>query len=221
MTSSAKGKIYCSTGGSGVVNWLMPYGFTVTSDIQEADIVAFAGGADIDHRFYNEPRGRYTNAPQHRDRIEERDFKIAVASGKKMVGVCRGAQLICALSGGQLIQHVENHGGHHGMTTYDSSELRVNSIHHQMLFPYVLPKDHFKVLGWTTRPLSKVYLDGYNKQKWCPEHFKEIEVATFTKTKGFAVQFHPEMLHGSRDEGSIQTNNWLANQFIKFYNDEI
>ncbi len=89
-TTNLIGKVYCSTGGSGVVNWILPLGFEITTDIQEADLVAFAGGQDIDSRLYKEAQGKYTGKAGERDRIEQRDFLIAQERGIKTVGVCRG-----------------------------------------------------------------------------------------------------------------------------------
>lgn len=219
MTNS-KGKVYCSMGYSGVANWILPLGFEITKDIQEADLVAFAGGQDIDTGFYGEPRGRHTGRSGERDVIEKRDFLIALETGKKMVGVCRGAQLLCALSGGKLIQHVNSHAGNdHGLSTFDKRLFRVNSVHHQMMFPYTLPREEYKVLGWSNKPLSDVYLNGLNKEMWMPSFFKETEIVKFNKTNALAIQFHPEMMYRTNYYGA--TNSWLGDLFLNFYNNEL
>ncbi len=129
------------------------------------------------------------------------------------------AQLLCALSGGKLIQHVVGHSGDHMLQTHDNHQLRVNSIHHQMMFPYTLPKNDYKVLGWSRRPLSRTYLDGNNKENWLPNNFRECEIVKFNKTQSFAVQFHPEMMHYSSEYR--ETNDWLGQLFLNFYNNVI
>lgn len=221
MSSSEKSKkVYCSHGHTGVANWILPLGFELTSDITEADLVAFAGGQDIDTRFYGEGRGKYTGSPGERDRVEYRDFVIAKETGKKMVGICRGGQLLCALSGGSLIQHVTNHtGSEHTISTYDRGTFRVNSIHHQMFNPYTLDKKHFDVLAWTTKPLSNIYLNGSNNEIYKHPSFKETEIVRFKNTDSLAIQFHPEMMH--RTQHYQPTNTWLNNLFLKFYNNEL
>lgn len=218
MTDSAK--IYCSAGYKSVVNWILPLGFQITDNIHEADVIAFGGGADIDTGFYNEPRGRHTNKPSERDTIEKRDFTFAVQNGKKMVGICRGAQLVCALSGGKLIQHVNNHAGpDHGMATFDRQLLKVNSLHHQMMFPYTLHREAYKILAWSNRFLSDTYLNGHNKENWLPTMFKETEVVNFLNTQSLAIQFHPEMMHRTTEYNAA--NTWLGDLFLKFYHNEL
>ncbi len=216
---SSLGKVYCSAGYQSVANWIVALGFEITTDISEANLVAFAGGQDIDHRFYGEQKGRFTGAPTKRDEEEYRDFLIARDTGKKMVGICRGGQLLCALSGGGLIQHVENHAGsNHQISTFDKGTYRVNSLHHQMFNPYLLNKRHFDVLAWASKPLSNIYLNGNNKEAWKHPSFKETEVVRFRNTDSFAIQYHPEMMHYSREYDASQT--WLGNTFLKFYNNE-
>ncbi len=219
MSNSLTGKVYCSYGYN-AANWIVGLGLEITSDIQEADVICFAGGQDIDTRFYGEPVGKYTGKPGERDIVEARDFKITQATGKKIVGVCRGGQLICALSGGSLIQDVNNHAGSdHSISTYDQTNLRVNSIHHQMMFPYTLPREDYQILAWSQRPLSDTYKNGWNKETFVPNHFKETEIVHFKKTKALAIQFHPEMMFRSRNYEI--TNNWVSDLFIKFYKNEL
>lgn len=220
MTSS-KLKIYGSDGHIGAGNWIIAQGFEPTDDIRDADVVVFGGGQDIDTAFYGEPKGYHTGGKTRRDQIEQNDFEIARRLGKKMVGICRGAQLLCALSGGKLIQHVAGHGGRdHGISTFDRQPpLVVNSIHHQMMYPYTLPTKDYKILGWATRPLSNTYLNGWNKEQWLPNSFKECEIVEFRNTNSLAIQFHPEMMY--RSASYETTNNWLNDLFQKFINNSI
>lgn len=222
----SKLKIYGSAGYIGAANWILGMGHEATSDIREADVIVFGGGQDIDSGFYKEKKGMHTGRPGERDKREQTDFLIGKESGKKMVGICRGSQLVCALSGGKLIQHVEGHGGRdHAMSTYDRQPvMRVNSLHHQMMFPYTMPRKDYKILGWTTKPLSDVYLNGNNRDHWLPQSFKEPEIIKFNNSQSLGIQFHPEMMYHSyhsRDSGYDITNAWLVDLFNKFIHDEI
>ena len=228
MTNSKNNsrKVYCSYGHIGESNWITPLGFTLTHNIEEADVVVFGGGKDVDPGFYGEKRGSQTDPPSLRDRAEKKDFEhiqSLIKQGKKVksVGVCRGAQLLCALSGGKLIQDVTNHFGAHEINTYDKQVIRVNSIHHQMLYPYNLKKNEYKILGWSTKNLSSNYLNGFNKPIWLPEGFKEIEMAYFKNTDSLAIQCHPEMMFRSTEEKSVETVKWIQDLFLKFYNNEL
>lgn len=217
-------KVYCSYGHTSEANWILSLGFPLTHDISKASIVVFGGGKDVDPGFYGEKRGRNTDIPSMRDRAEKKDFEYVQKqreNGKKIktVGVCRGAQLICALSGGKLIQNITNHYGTHDLSTFDKLSLRVNSIHHQMVYPYNLDKKHYKILGWSTKNLSSEYLNGFNKSLWLPESFKEIEIIYFKNTDSLGIQSHPEMMF--KIEKYKETMDWMTDLFTKFYEDKI
>lgn len=223
-TPLKKRKVYCSFGHTGECNWILPLNFEITQLIEDADVVVFGGGKDIDPGFYNEKRGPRTDRPNERDRQEKEDFnyvqKINSEGGDvKVLGICRGAQLICALSGGSLIQDVGGHCGTHSVSTFDKKELQVNSIHHQMLFPYNMEKRNYKILGWSTRNISSHYLNGWNKVKWLPVGFKELEVVYFPQTRALAIQSHPEMMY--RTARYDETVKWMQDLFLKFFNNKL
>src|SRR5438067_2150266 len=74
------------------------------------------GGADISPSIYGEPVGPRTGAghePSFRDRTEMAAVDAAIKVGIPLIGVCRGAQLMCAMSGGKLVQDVQGHMGSH------------------------------------------------------------------------------------------------------------
>lgn len=215
-----KHKVYGSFGHSGEANWIMPLGFEITSNILDADVVVFGGGKDVDPGFYNEKRGRTTDAPNERDRREKKDFELVQILRKegkiiKTLGICRGAQLLCALSGGALLQDVGNHCGEHSLSTFDKKTLTVNSIHHQMMFPYRMDKKNYKILGWSTRNISSHYHNGWGKNRWLPAGFKELEIVYFTNTDSLGIQFHPEMMF--RYDKYNETMNWLQQLFMRFF----
>lgn len=201
-------------------NWIRGLdGFEETKDILKADVIVFAGGADINPAFYNEQRGKLTGSPSQRDTIELADFELGKSLKKKMVGICRGGQLLCALSGGKLIQHVENHHSNHKMNTNDGKSLVVNSIHHQMMFPYTLPASKFDILGWSSTHRSRTYLGGNNKEISLPGRFQECEVIHFKETDSLAIQWHPELMYRRGENAPAVV--WLQNIFLKFYNNEL
>jgi GMP synthase-like glutamine amidotransferase len=220
-------KVYCSHGHTGEANWIVPLGFELTQNIDDCNIVVFGGGKDVDPGFYGEKPGPKTDAPSNRDKKEKEDFEYIRNLQNKgkdilMVGVCRGAQLGCALSGGKLIQDVSNHHGAHYMSTFDRTKLRVNSIHHQMMFPYNLEKSKYKILGWSTSPLSSTYMNGFNKPFWLPQNFKEVEIVYFSETNFLAVQWHPEMLFWRKDSSEFgPTMKWMQELLLKILNKEI
>ena len=61
------------------------------------------GGVDIDSSLYGEPRHPKTQIPdKKRDREELEKIKTAIRLKVPIIGVCRGAQLLCVYHGGKL-----------------------------------------------------------------------------------------------------------------------
>lgn len=158
------------------------------------------GGADIHPSFYNRPNIRsYVQLnPSQRDQVEARLFARAVELGMPIIGVCRGAQLGCALSGGVLVQDVTGHGSDHRMITIDGRTFVTSSLHHQMLFPWDV--DH-ELIAWAPVSRSRHYegITEEEMERWPrldtePGGYVEPEVVWFPKTKCLAIQGHPEFL---------------------------
>jgi gamma-glutamyl-gamma-aminobutyrate hydrolase PuuD len=164
------------------------------ADLQPGDTIVVWGGQDIHPSFYGKKHSRMSQAdlrPSKRDVIEWNMMQAARELGIPIIGVCRGAQMLCALAGGYLYQHVSGHGGNHEVKVKGSEKGYItNSLHHQMM---VVPKtvDH-ELLAWT-EGRSPIYHD--EDDVHVPdEPAIEPEFVYFPKVKGFAVQWHPEMM---------------------------
>jgi gamma-glutamyl-gamma-aminobutyrate hydrolase PuuD len=167
-----------------------------TADSVDGVLVLWGGG-DISPTIYGQKPIRYTGATEklsERDKFEVACAKKAMSIGMPIIGVCRGAQLMCALNGGSLIQHVDGHaGGTHLIRTFDGKLLATNSIHHQMM--NLVGTEH-KLLGWAEHRQSNRYIVEDN------EHIEldiEPELVWFPKTKTLAIQGHPEYLYPSHE----------------------
>lgn len=103
----------------------------------EADFVVFTGGADVSPHLYGQQKHARTRTDPSRDMGEKALFEFCVKNGIPMVGICRGAQFLHVMNGGELYQHVSGHTGAHDIidvTTSDRTVVRnVSSTHHQML----------------------------------------------------------------------------------------
>ena len=169
---------------------------TEPDDLRAGDVLLVWGGEDISPSLYNQGRSRYSGASEElswRDAVEWNLMRRAKELNIPIIGVCRGAQMLCALAGGMLYQHVNNHGGSHRVNTYDGQSFVTNSMHHQMM---AVEGTKHKVLAWT-EPRS----DGYYYR---PKNGAEIvlrkkqgnidpEFVHFTDVNGYAIQWHPEM----------------------------
>lgn len=163
---------------------------TIPNDLQKGDMLIVHGGADISPSLYHKAKSSKTWAddrPSTRDIIEWAMMQRAKELGIPIIGICRGAQMLCALAGGHLIQHINNHGGEHLCITVDGQEFITNSIHHQMMYPFDIKHE---MLAWTKEKLSDVYYD-------VDQHVDvpcEPEFVYYPEVNGFAMQWHPEMM---------------------------
>jgi GMP synthase-like glutamine amidotransferase len=160
-------------------------------EITEKDVVLFDGGTDIDADIYNERKHPLAQKPDYmRDQMERVFFRRAQGVGAACIGVCRGAQLLCALSGGKLIQHVTGHEGPkaHVIITNDKREILASGDHHQMMYPYDVKE--YEMLAWA-QGLGDYHCE-YGKTA---EFNEEPEVVWFPQTRSLCIQPHPEWMH--------------------------
>ena len=116
------------------------------------DALVLAGGADLDPALYGaEPEAWTTDVRPDRDAGEVPLLRAAIAADLPVLGICRGMQVMVAVAGGRLIQHLPDvlgSGRHragqgvyarHGVRTVAGSRLadligeeaEVPSYHHQ------------------------------------------------------------------------------------------
>jgi putative glutamine amidotransferase len=175
------------------------------------DAVVLWGGEDISPSLYDTERIDHSGpaVPSERDLFEWHILKEAKALGKPIIGVCRGAQMVCAFAGGKLVQDVSGHGNQHLIECYDGKKFSVTSSHHQMLYPYNVPH---KLLAWSQTHKSKYYrgMKPEESQKFLDKIVKEPEVVYFPEINAMAIQCHPEW-HPKKDD----FNDWILNQIIE------
>ena len=187
-------------------------------DITPNVVLVVWGGADISPTIYHQVPNWHTGATEQlsdRDVIEVKLVEWAMKNSVPMIGVCRGAQLMCALSGGTLIQHVNGHtNGFHTMVVDDGREFNVPSLHHQMMNPWSMsPAPKFKIIGWSKPALSDVYLGEPDETSTVVgrvskkvEMPMEPEIIWFPDTKALCIQSHPEFIHNAKHPFRIYCN---------------
>lgn len=194
---------------------------TITADVETCDCVVIWGGADISPSIYSEPVHPKTRAdikPSMRDSYEMAVINAAKNANIPIIGVCRGAQLVCAMAGGKLIQDVTGHHGDHEIITVDGQRLITSSIHHQMMFPWNVPH---KLLAWSEEPRSQEYL-GLNPE--LANEFAEAvacfepEVVYFPELHALAIQGHPEFM--DTDCAFVQYCNGLVEKYLLAVSDK-
>ena len=80
---------------------------TIDNLIELCDGFLFSGGADIEPELYGAQRSELCDASeQYRDKLELCVFRKVLVSGKPIMGICRGMQLINVALGGDLYQDI-------------------------------------------------------------------------------------------------------------------
>ena len=116
------------------------------------DGLLLTGGADLDPARYGEAPAGARGAEPGRDALEDEAFHAAMEARVPILGVCRGLQAINVFAGGSLVQHLDGHestpypsqdvtrhrlelsdGSRLATILGDSSDLVVNSYHHQAI----------------------------------------------------------------------------------------
>lgn len=191
-------KVYVVGSQINYVNFLR-FKYKITNKLQEADIVLFTGGEDVDPKYYSEEKHYSTYSNYKRDAYEEEIFKM-ISPNQLVIGICRGSQFLCVMNGGKLVQDVTSHAIYHTHPIYNDDEecLYITSTHHQMQFPYRLNKEDYDILYYA-KGLS-IHYEGIKdlteqEKKLLKE--KEPEIVLYhkeNKPKCLAIQGHPEMM---------------------------
>lgn len=181
----------------------------------DADALILWGGTDIHTSLYNQ-RPHSTNqtkswdVPSPRDMIEWHLIGEAIRKDIPIIGVCRGAQMLCVYAGGSLYQDVKGHGSAHIIETYDGQEFKTSSCHHQMM--NITKGVEHELLAWSAMNLSEGhYYEEYSLSDITRKpNTPEPEVVWFNKIKGFAIQGHPEWQE--QDKSYEKFNDWIIDE---------
>lgn len=153
------------------------------------------GGTDLNPQLYFEEPLLTTDKPDNfRDIKECLQVAHAIDKGQPIIGICRGAQLLCALNGGKLDQHNPRHlnNSHPILTSNGDIILNVAADHHQIM----QPAGHYTTYGLSLEDNLP-------------------EVLYWPATKCLAVQPHPEWM-SSTHEFNIWLNELLISLNIDY-----
>lgn len=167
----------------------------IAAYVDSCDGFLYSGGVDVDPARYGETKQfESVEIDEARDNFEFAMFPAVYRSGKPILGICRGIQVLNVALGGNLYQHIDGHQQSQpgterhqllcvteGTPLYDickKKEIFVNSFHHQNV------KD--PAPGLTVDGVSD---DGYIEAFHDPRHPFLL-----------AVQFHPEIYSSCPDD---------------------
>lgn len=179
----------------GAIPVTLPYSedpAVIRSYAERFDAFLFSGGVDLEPSRYGEEKtSELVVTDPNRDRFELAFFPEALKTGKPILGICRGAQLLNVASGGTLHQHLEGHRQQEAgslpthtvrlapdsrlFSILKSEVVDVNSFHHQAV-KAVAPT--LRAVAWTENGLIEAVED--------PTHPFFV-----------GVQWHPELMYTS------------------------
>lgn len=195
-------------------------GANLVDNIEDANIVIFTGGEDVTPSIYGANPHPRTFSNIKRDIVEIAQFK-KINKSQLAVGICRGSQLLCALNGGKLVQHVTGHGLYHTHPIYNTETgtcYEITSTHHQMQYPYNMDSNNYTVLYTSANRLSKDY-EGSLIDSHEIKLRGEPEIVLYHKEncpKCLAIQGHPEYMR--KDSPTVKMLNNLINSILKTLN---
>lgn len=183
-------------GAAPYMKMFMAAGFKGTNDPDQASIICFTGGEDVDPELYGEENvASYIN--EKRDDLDAMMFGLGCSINALQVGICRGGQFLNVMNGGKMWQDVDGHGRNHGHRITDvntGTNLIVSSTHHQMM----RPGPDAEILATAREAKRKTafgdtwLLEDTEAVEKRPEDFDDIEVIWYEKTKCLCFQPHPE-----------------------------
>lgn len=172
------------------------------------NLIIFTGGEDVNPIYYYQNTLNKTIINNKRDILEfdllNHKLYYNYVKNIPKLGICRGSQLLTVHNGGSLIQHVTGHNNCEDViclkdNIYSSSKtIKVLSDHHQMMFPYDLPKSDYDLIGWSDYFKSNTYLNGDGEETVLPYNFLEPEIIYYPKTNSLCIQSHPEWCIGTK-----------------------
>lgn len=188
-----------------------------TNDVPSDDFigqcmgVVFGGGDDVPYDLYDEEEGEHKRTQSYstnRTLFEIDMFDACQRAQVPTLGICRGAQLLCVMSGGKLVQHVLGHQTSHEILVRDlqsgtwcKKPVRTSSTHHQMMMPFVLDKEKYSVLAKASERLSSTYERGPKAPDYTEEEMLcEPEIVMFGGANALCIQGHPEYTFQCSDE---------------------
>lgn len=179
--------------------------------IDDADVVVFTGGPDVDPRYYGEtPLDGYYWGDEERDHEDIGNYLHCLEEGIPMIGVCRGAQFLAVMYGGKLHQHVEGHQGAHPLWDLSTKArlLNCSSVHHQSV-RHGCPGMEIIAID----PSQKKKLSADSEGKEIVSKGPTVEAFFIRETCALGVQGHPEYADYP------QYSNWFLQKVNTYINE--
>lgn len=181
-----KPKVYIIKGDSSyssVLSMFSRRGWQPVGAPEEAHLLQFLGGSDVDPSYYGETKHATTWSDPARDAREASFFNGF--PDKPKAGICRGGQFLNVMNGGKMWQNVDKHPyGTHQAEFVGGLVIPVSSDHHQMM----RPSEEAVFLGWATISTKRETADTVDTSS----DFLDAEAVWYGRTASLCFQGHPE-----------------------------
>lgn len=186
-------KVYVESDQHVLVKVFEDIGWEGTTALADADVVVLMGGADISPQWYGQKKHYLCNSfYEAMDNRTAYLIKHAFQYEKPLIGICRGAQMINAVVGGSMYQHVDGHNQNHMIVDkVTDNRYLVNSIHHQMMIPNSSLAEIVAVAE-NTDMTERHYMDGDTPVTLYGKSEPEVEVIWYKHVQALCYQAHPE-----------------------------
>lgn len=199
LSTSKELKVYVnSSSGDQEYDLMARCGVKRARSLDDADIVLFVGGADVNPLLYGEEPLERTGFDVKTDNRDM--FAWRHASDKFKIGICRGGQFLNVMNGGRLWQHVDNHTQEHTITDmFTGQVVQVSSTHHQQFRP-AANAAVIATARCTTQKHSEnqrwFFKDKFSFQETPMDKYFKIdhEVLFYHDTRSLCFQPHPEYI---------------------------
>lgn len=187
-------RVFVVGGGFQYLKMFFDAGMKGARSVEDADIVCFTGGEDVDPALYGEEPIPETYFNSKRDGVEAYIYGEAIGLKKPMIGICRGAQFLNVMNGGKLWQDVNNHAvrGGHAIIDMRNGEVRegMTSTHHQQM----IAADDAEIIAVAELSTKKTSMSEImERTKAEPD---DMEVLWYPGSLSLCFQPHPEFMHG-------------------------
>jgi gamma-glutamyl-gamma-aminobutyrate hydrolase PuuD len=206
-------KVYVERNQLALAEVFTQKGWNTVQDRTKADLIVLMGGADIASSWYNQqPHPRTGNPLMEWDNHTANLIEYAWENKIPLIGICRGAQFINAVSGGSMYQHVDGHQGNHSIVDISTGQVHtVNSIHHQAMIPH----NSAEVVAVTTEvvAINRSLMRGNEVVTTLNTGDEpEVEALYYHHTKSLCFQAHPEY-----DSPTGSTRSYFYKLCERFY----
>jgi len=181
-----------------------------TDVIESLDGIVFSGGGDVDPAHWGAEPHPATDVDRVRDESEALLMRAALDAGLPLLGVCRGMQLMAAVTGGSLHQHLpdvigsERHRAAPGtdpLAADASAYGRHDVVIRRGSRAHALLGSHITVNSFHHQAVAEP--GAFTPVGWCPDD-RVIEILEDPKHPyALGVQWHPERTADLRVFGGL------------------